>query len=1770
MKQKTKKILSAFLVAVMLLASIPLQGLEDIDWSWLTIDASAATYDGTCGDNLTWILDDETGVLTISGSGDMSDYKINKFLGTIYLLTHPWKSYKSDIKTIVISDGVTSIGNYAFAKITSLETVIIPDSVVSIGIGAFIGCAALKSIAVPNESAVIGEYAFGYTHPYMELYDGISVYGPLGGELQAYSLDKIPFFCIHGYEDSSNIVEIKNESTSCGNKIEYECAVCFNTWTSSNPLEHNFVLEKSTCTCIDGGADIYVCSKCGDVRTETFSARHADADNDGFCDYCLEPFGGVLDLVFVIDSTGSMSGEVNVVKESIQTYADMLSQSNIPHYIALIDYSNDISNNGTNRYYNVNFDFTNDKETIRRGISNLTLKSGSDEPAYSAIINGLDELHWGVNSTRRIILIGDEEPWSPESATGFTYDSALESLEENEISVYSIATGGSDVSSFKSLAEETNGQYYQSNDSTEFANTLMDIIDTIPESIHIHDYQETVVTAATCLKDGLASYKCVGCGRELKNMVVPALGHNYVSVRIEATDEMEEHTCYTCSQCNDSYIVLDPAVPVEGFIAVAGTYKVSLSWLKSVEASVTGYNIYRKVEDETEYQLIKTINSRNTVSFVDENLTAGYEHTYIITALKDKVEGMECEPISCVPNSDTEQPRVFKLEPSKVLNDVITGTVKFSVNAEDNIGVVKFELYYCVENSDDWSLISEQEGATAEISFDTKTVDDGRYSFKAVAYDAKGNSSDGDLIRTYTIDNTGPEKVKGLEAKAIYASKATISWENVSDKDINHFILRRKSENGYVIVSNSITGVLGYNLESLTPETEYTYSVAGVDHYGNVGEYSDDFTFTTVADSTVPVISSVLPGPGRFNKTINFVVTAEDDYNIQKIEIIASDDLNEWTVIEDKEFTNIVTHRKQSFSISLDEFAEGNLFLAAVAYDSFGNCSPSGDEAAYVQYVVDKTAPNAPENVKATGEDRVIVVSWNQGLENDLGTYNVYRSESDAGEFKLIASNLKKLDYYDAAVQDGVTYYYKVSVSDSCGNVSGFSNVVFANLRKDFEKPVIRSVGLGNGNVCGPSNKTIGAVAQDNKLIKEIVIEYRLETDEAYTVLASKVYESSNYYKILEADLPFASFNDGAKIYVRAYCKDAAGLVSEYSADSVITVDKTAPTVNNVDYTLNGSNYTLTWTDNNESDISGYKVYYSKDGESYKVMATRGYVSYGTYSVSVELDSGSYDVKIESIDKVGNSIEYNCPSVTIQGSDNFELQAKIDCPLYFEAGVEETVSAVNSVSSEGIVSYRWDFGDNSTSEAKQPNKRYTETGKYQLKLTVEDAKGNIATTSKNIVVKERELLGTVRAVVVDDSSMPLANAEVYFGLGEDNQQAVYTNSSGVAELVMSAGTHSIGALSDTKKYLPAEASVDVIAGETTEVKLILVQKPLIDLDLECHEMTFEEIIASGIDVSDPANRQLISGTITVKYTTTGGSTTGTKIIDYISTTDRIIDYTVTNPSPSNTGKDDSYVFTPVLVSGDKGGEIVAVLVMPAEASFLKQFYDVTLHVTNNAESKFSISDCNASLSVPSGLTIINSTPIASTIEGGSTSAASWIVRGDTKGEYYVSANFSGNLDLFNKHVSAGITSSEPIAVRGLDGITLRAVFNSMIKCNTLYFNLILENDSGYDIYYPDVDYQKLIDNLMIDAPKKEETSETVTECLGVSLISADDIAETFDTDTTFDVLHDGEKIKYEFKTSGLANDDVVGYYTEGTVDCLPQFKDHIVVEEDYIYSYDGD
>lgn len=112
----------------------------------------AEGIEGTCGLDLTWKLD-PNGVLTISGTGLMDDYS--------YSSSAPWYSVRDQIQSVVVEEGVTSVGEYAFyLYYHKLTTVTLPDSLTVISDNAFNKCESLTTINMSKNVEMIGSEAF--------------------------------------------------------------------------------------------------------------------------------------------------------------------------------------------------------------------------------------------------------------------------------------------------------------------------------------------------------------------------------------------------------------------------------------------------------------------------------------------------------------------------------------------------------------------------------------------------------------------------------------------------------------------------------------------------------------------------------------------------------------------------------------------------------------------------------------------------------------------------------------------------------------------------------------------------------------------------------------------------------------------------------------------------------------------------------------------------------------------------------------------------------------------------------------------------------------------------------------------------------------------------------------------------------------------------------------------------------------------------------------------------------------------------------------------------------------------------------------------------------------------------------------------------------------------------------------------------------------------------------------------------------------------------
>lgn len=167
----------------------------------LTCSVPVFAEDAVLGDNISWRI--EGSALYFEGSGDMA-------LTYTYITELPWYEQKDSIDTVLIGEGITSIGDSAFSAFRNLKTVQLPESMKTIGecafltcegleeivlpdrvtrieSGAFVGCESLKSVSIPGNVYYISSDAF------FNCYD-LVIQGISGSYAESFAIDQgIPF-----------------------------------------------------------------------------------------------------------------------------------------------------------------------------------------------------------------------------------------------------------------------------------------------------------------------------------------------------------------------------------------------------------------------------------------------------------------------------------------------------------------------------------------------------------------------------------------------------------------------------------------------------------------------------------------------------------------------------------------------------------------------------------------------------------------------------------------------------------------------------------------------------------------------------------------------------------------------------------------------------------------------------------------------------------------------------------------------------------------------------------------------------------------------------------------------------------------------------------------------------------------------------------------------------------------------------------------------------------------------------------------------------------------------------------------------------------------------------------------------------------------------------------------------------------------------------------------------------------------------------------------
>ena len=488
--------------------------------------------------NITWDLS-EDGVLTISGTGNMDNYPDAS--------AQPWYSQQSLIKSVVIEEGVTSVGDYAFEDCESLTSVTIADSVIFIGGGAFSYCKNLTNVVIPEGVTIIGYNAFTYCTSLTDLkipetvtYIGYAAcYGcssltslviPASmafmddntffnctGLTEIWFMGSAPKGCYRTFNNVTATVYYPAGDASWTDKVKQNFSGTL-TWVTYGECNHNYEAVVTDPTCTNPGYTTYTCGNCGD----TYVADETEALGHNYTSVVTAP---------TCTEQGYTTNTCHCGVWYYSDYTDALGHD----YEAVVTAPTCTEAGYTTYTCGICGDtYTESIEALGHDYTSVVTAPTCTEAGYTTHTCG----HCGDS------YVSDEV-----AAQGHSYESVTvePTCTEAGSITYTCACG----------------------------DTYAETIDALG-----HDYA-SVVTAPTCNEAGYTTHTCGNCGDTYVSDEVAALGHNYESVTVEPTCTEAGSITYTCGICGDTY--------TESIEALGHDYTSKVTAPTCTEAGYTTY-----------------------------------------------------------------------------------------------------------------------------------------------------------------------------------------------------------------------------------------------------------------------------------------------------------------------------------------------------------------------------------------------------------------------------------------------------------------------------------------------------------------------------------------------------------------------------------------------------------------------------------------------------------------------------------------------------------------------------------------------------------------------------------------------------------------------------------------------------------------------------------------------------------------------------------------------------------------------------------------------------------------------------------------------------------------------------------------------------------------------------------------------------------------------------------------------------------------------------
>lgn len=432
--------------------------------------------------------------------------------------------------------------------------------------------------------------------------------------------------------------------------------------------------------------------------------------------------------------------------------------------------------------------------------------------------------------------------------------------------------------------------------------------------------------------------------------------------------------------------------------------KLKLTWSKVNGA--TGYNVYRKLENDKNYKLIKTINGNGNVEFTDSGLKCGVKYYYRVNGFRT-VDSKNYEGLGSKDYLGLTTPAQPALKSAKSL-----GYNTISIEWTKVEGATGYDIYR--KTTGTYSKIGTVDKQSTVTFKDEKAVTGVRYQYTVRAFYNKNGIKKVSTYENYIHGTAYPSNPNLTSVTSVEYNAIELKWDKVDGANGYKIYRKLPSDKNYKELITLYGQTDKYTDQTVTCGTTYQYVIKSF-RYENGKTYTSGNSSAVSCKAVPPVVKVKVASTGYNSLNVSWEkVNGATGYRIY----FKKDNAKNWTTLATFENGSLTSceHRKLTTGV--------NYTYTVRAYYKDGSKTIWGD---FNQTgVTKKPVTSAPKLVSVTSSTATnVTVKWE--TVSGANGYKVMRKADGSKTWSTIGTtNSKRLSFTDKKVNCGVKYHYTV------------------------------------------------------------------------------------------------------------------------------------------------------------------------------------------------------------------------------------------------------------------------------------------------------------------------------------------------------------------------------------------------------------------------------------------------------------------------------------------------------------------------------------------------------------------------------------------------------------------------------------------------------------------------------------------------------------------------------------------------------------------------